>query len=490
MLNSNRKWKTHIKNAAWAVVWNEETNSHAYRNGCDIVFEGNTITYVGGPWQGVADEVIDADSRLIMPGLVNIHCHSRSGPIGKGIMEELGTPTFWMSGLYDAKAAFWKGSSVPGDETTPAASSRLTYHELLLGGVTTVLDLSAPYDAWLDVVEESGLRCVVGPWYASADWSTRNGHEVEYLWDIKAGRDRFDAAIKLIERANAHTCGRLTGILAPDTLDTTDEDLLGDTLLVAADKGWPLTIHCAESMVEFHEFTRRTGKTPVAYAKSKGVLRPNVILGHCIFLDTHSWPHWHTREDLRSIAESGAAVAHCPTPFSRYGVTMESLPAYIEAGVTMGIGTDTFPHNMLEEMRLALTLARVACEDMTRISISDVFHVATVGGAKALGRTDIGRISVGAKADLVSIDLTDPSMRPLRDPLKSLIYSAADRPVRDVWIDGRQVVFAGKVPQIDVEAAALAVEAAQRAAEISVPEVDWAGRGARELAPLTLATLC
>ncbi len=82
-----------------------------------------------------------------MPGLVNIHCHSRSGPIGKGIMEELGTPTFWMSGLYDAKAAFWKGSAVPGDEATPPASSRLTYHELLLGGVTTVLDLSAPYDA-------------------------------------------------------------------------------------------------------------------------------------------------------------------------------------------------------------------------------------------------------------------------------------------------------------------------------------------------------
>ena len=72
-------------------------------------------------------------------------------------MEELGTPTFWMSGLYDAKAAFWKGSSVPGDEATPPASSRLTYHELLLGGVTTVLDLSAPYGSWLDVIEESGL---------------------------------------------------------------------------------------------------------------------------------------------------------------------------------------------------------------------------------------------------------------------------------------------------------------------------------------------
>jgi len=481
--------RTLIRNIEWAIVWDEATNRHAYRNGCDIVFEGNTIVHVGATWQGAADTVIDGSGRLIMPGLVNIHCHSRSGPIGKGIMEELGTPTFWMSGLYDAKAAFWKGSSVPGDEATPKASSQLTYHELLLGGVTTVLDLSAPYDAWIETVEASGLRCVLGPWYASADWSTRNGHEVEYLWDLPAGRRHFEVAIGIIEQANAHSSGRLSGILAPDTLDTTAEDLLRDTLALAAERKWPLTIHCAESMVEFHEFTRRTGMTPVAYAKSRGVLGPNTILGHCIFLDTHSWPHWHTRDDLRSVADSGTSVAHCPTPFSRYGVTMESLPAYSEAGVNMGIGTDTFPHNMLEELRLALTLARVASEDMTRISTSDVFHFATVGGAKALGRSDIGRISVGAKADLVSIDLTDPSMRPLRDPLKSLIYSAAERPVRDVWIDGRQVVVAGKVPHIDAKAAAAILEEAQRATERSIPDVDWAGRSARELAPLTLATV-
>ena len=80
-------------------------------------------------------------------------------------------------------------------------------------------------------------------------------------------------------------------------------------------------------------------------------------------------------------------------------------------------------------------------------------------------------------------------MRPLRDPLKSLIYSAADRPVRDVWIDGRQVVVAGRVPHIDAKAAAAILEEAQRATERSIPDVDWAGRDARKLAPLTLETL-
>src|SRR5580704_7288014 len=111
--------------------------------------------------------------------------------------------------------------------------------------------------------------------------------------------------------------------------------------------------------------------------------------------------------------------------------SMESLPAYRDAGIKLGIGTDTFPHNLMEEMRLALTLARVACEDMTRISTGEVFHMATSGGATIQGRNDIGRQEAGAKADLVLIDLTHPSMRPLRDPLRSLIYSAAERAVRD-----------------------------------------------------------
>lgn len=168
---------------------------------------------------------------------------------------------------------------------------------------------------------------------------------------------------------------------------------------------------------------------------------------------------------------------------------MESLGAYIAAGVTMGIGTDTFPHSMLDEMRLALTLSRVADEDMTRISTSDVFHAATVGGAKALGRTDIGRIAVGAKADLVSVDLAHPSMRPLRDPLRSMIYSASERPVRDVWIDGRQVVFDGKVPQIDIDGALSIVEEAQFRAEREVPNHDWARRTAEDISPLTLPRL-
>ena len=154
------------------------------------------------------------------------------------------------------------------------------------------------------------------------------------------------------------------------------------------------------------------------------------------------------------LAETGTRVAHCPLVFSRYGQMMESFGQYVKAGVSMAIGTDTQPHNMLEEMRLAATLGRIGGRHVEDTNIGEVFHAATIGGADALGRDDLGRIAIGAKADIVLVDLTHPAMRPVRDPLRSLVYSAADRAVKEVYVDGRQLVRDGTVLTVDRDAAA------------------------------------
>src|SRR5207249_10295701 len=142
-------------------------------------------------------------------------------------------------------------------------------------------------------------------------------------------------------------------------------------------------------------------------------------------LDSHSWIRWHTRTDLKILGDSGAAVAHCPTPFVRYGHLMENFGDYLRAGVTMGLGTDCAPHNLIEEMRKAAILARVAARDITTVSTAELFHAATAGGASALLRDDLGRLAVGKKADIVLIDLDCPQMQPARDPLRSFVYHAA-----------------------------------------------------------------
>ena len=195
---------------------------------------------------------------------------------------------------------------------------------------------------------------------------------------------------------------------------------------------------------------------------------------------------WFSHRDLELIAESGATVAHCPTPFSRYGQAMQHFGRYVETGVNLGIGTDTLPKNMLEEMRTASILSRIAAANVKATSLADVFHAATAGGAKALGRQDLGRLTSGAKADVVLVDLQHPHMRPIRDPLRSLVFSAAERAVKDVYVDGTKVVDNGRATNIDVDDALDRLQAAQERMIARVPENDFQGRSADEITPLCL----
>jgi 5-methylthioadenosine/S-adenosylhomocysteine deaminase len=230
----------------------------------------------------------------------------------------------------------------------------------------------------------------------------------------------------------------------------------------------------------------RHGKTPIRWARDIGILGPRSILGHAIFTDEHSWTRWHTKDDVNILSETGASVAHCPSPFARYGQTLEDFGRYRRAGVNMGMGTDVSPHNLIEEMRLAAILARVAARDINTTSTAAMFHAATVGGATALGRDDIGRLAPGARADLVLVDLANPFMLPARDPLRSLMYTAADRAVRDVFVDGEKVVEAGRVLTLNHAEALGLLADAQARMEADVPNHDWAHRRAEDIAPLSL----
>jgi cytosine/adenosine deaminase-related metal-dependent hydrolase len=165
---------------------------------------------------------------------------------------------------------------------------------------------------------------------------------------------------------------------------------------------------------------------------------------------------------------------------------MEHFGAYRRAGVVMGLGTDCSPHNLIEEMRKASIFARIAARDIHAVEIGDFLDAATIGGASALLRDDLGRLAPGMKADLVLVDLACPQMQPPRDPLRELIYHAADRAVRDVFVDGLQVVADRKVLTLDQHDAALRLAAAQRRMEAAAPQRDYLHRTAEEITPLSL----
>jgi len=471
---------TCIRNAAWVAAWDASAGRHVYRRGIDVAMSGNAIVHVGKDYSGAVDETIAGEDLFVMPGLIDIHAHPHTEPSYKGLREEHGVPEMFMTGLYERNQAFKL------DAAGRAAGAEVAYSELLASGVTTLVDLSAPFDGWLDLLARSGLRGFVGPGYASARWYMERRHELKFKWDERAGRQGMETALRLIAEAERHACGRLSGIIYPAQIDTCTEGLLRDSVAVARETRRPLTTHAAQSAVEFNVMVERHGKSPIQWAHDIGFLGPNTVLGHAIFIDEHSWLHWSTRKDLQHMVETGTSVAHCPTTFARYGQTLEDLGRYLRAGVNIGIGTDVSPHNMLEEMRNAAILARIAAEDIDTVRTADVFHAATVGGANALMREDIGRLAPGMKADVVLVDLADVGMMPARDPLRSLVYTAAERAVRDVYVDGVKVVADRRVRTLDRRDAAGRLQQAQERMIAAVPGHDYAHRTADAIAPLSL----
>jgi len=473
---------TVIRNAEWVVAWDAEENCHVYLHGVDVAWRDGAIIHVGNRFEGEVAEEFSGRARMVMPGLVNLHTHTSTMPVFKSVREEIGNPQLYLSALYDGWNLF-----APLQEDKVWAS-RYAYGEMLLSGVTSFVDMCFPYPGWVDAAAESGLRAFLSPLYQSASWRTDNGHELLYDWSEDDGRAKMDESVGVIDAALAHESGMLAAVVSPMAIDTCSLALIRESLDMARDRGLPFQLHCGEAMMEFLEITRRHGLSQVQLLARERMLGPDVTLGHGLFLDHHSWLHWSTRADIGLIADHGTSVAHCPTPFSRYGITMEHFGKYLEEGVNLGIGTDTHPHNMLEEMRTAAIMGRVAAQNMHALSTTNIFNAATIGGARALQRDDLGKLDVGARADVVSIALDDPTMMPVYDPIRSLIYTAADRAVRDVWVDGRQLVADGSLTTLDMDTIAAHLQEVQIRALEKVPERDRLGRNALQVAPLTFRT--
>lgn len=472
---------TLIKDAAWVVAWDPASRDHMYLRNVDVAFAGDSVTHVGPGFSGEADTVVDGSKLMVIPGFVNIHSHPQMEPSYRGLREEHGVPNMHMSGLFERC-----GSLQPTDDAFREASFEVAACELLLSGVTSVCDIGDNWPGWVDLFDRSGLRGFLAPGFASATWKLENDHVLGFDWNEDRGRRHFEAALQLMDELPKHPSGRLSGVLAPMQIENCSIELLKDSFVAAQERRLPYTVHISQSVSEVHEMVRRHGKTPIQWAAEIGILAPGTILGHAIFPDTHSWIRWWTKKDIALIAESGSAVAHCPTPFARYGQIMESFGDYVRAGITMGMGTDTTPHNMIEEMRKAMTFARIASRDINNVSTAMMFHAATAGGADALMRDDLGRLAVGKKADLVLVDLENPWMMPARDPLRSLVFHAADRAVKDVYIAGRKVVGDGTVLTIDREDATARLTQAQGRMMAKAPELDYRNRTADEIAPLSL----
>ncbi|WP_421996349.1 amidohydrolase family protein [Reyranella sp.] len=472
-----------IRNVSWAVVRDGTADRHAYRRDVDLFLQDGRIAEIapaGARPPQPGEPAIDAAGRLALPGLVNIHSHPSTEPGYRGVREDHGVPEQQMTGLIERLQAFRLGD----DGRTAAAE--LAYAEMLRAGTTTACDVTVPFEGWLDTMVRSGMRFYAAPTFASARWGMSAPQTVTWKWDEPGGFAAFERAKSVMAEAESHNSGRLAAMVFPAQIDTVTPELFAAGRRHADETGRPFSTHIGQSVVEVREMIRRHGVTPVQWAAAQGLMKPGTVLAHCILLDDHPQIGWHTRRDLDLIAEAGAAVAHCPQPFARYGLAMDHVGRYRARGVTVGLGTDCAPHNLIEEMRLAIVAGRLMSEDIASLDTGGAFEAATIGGAKALGRDDIGVLAPGARADIVLVDLAHPLMQPARDPLRSFVFHAADRAVRTVLVGGEVVLDEGTPVHLDPAAAMDRLAEAQARMLRDSVKLDYAGRAADEIAPLSL----
>jgi 5-methylthioadenosine/S-adenosylhomocysteine deaminase len=448
-----------------------------------VMVEGDRIVSVGprpAAPAGADVEIVEARDAILTPGLISTHAHIGGSPLDRSFIEDRGNPQFFYSGLFELLPV--RGSAQDEDGTRACVDFSMA--ELLRGGVTTVMEIGGASEYVATRAADYGLRVYVGLAFRSGRWLTRDGRRVEWEWDEEQGRRGLAQAIEIHKKYDGAHGDLVRCFFSPAQVDTCTPELLQASKRAADERQRPWQLHTSQSVVEFNEMLGRHGKTPVAWLRDLGVLGPSAILGHAIVIGGSSWTNYPSG-DVAIMADAGCSVAHAVWVFARRGVVMESFASYRRAGVNMSLGTDTNPQSVIEAMRWAAVVSKIVERNTEATTAAHVFDAATLGGARALGRDDLGRIAPGAKADLVLWKGASWGMTPLRDPVKNIVYNATAEDVDRVWVDGRLVVDGGRVRAADERAILAALQAGGERMWPRMARFDWAGRDADALSPQT-----
>lgn len=241
--------------------------------------------------------------------------------------------------------------------------------------------------------------------------------------------------LKMWEKWNGKADDRIRVWFGARTPGGVSDALYKEMAAHSRDKSIPITMHCAEVKAD-RDFFASVSHTPMSYCESVGILSPSTVLVHMVHLDD---------SDIRTLATSGAHVAHCPTSNAKLASGICRVPDLQTAGVNVGLGTDGAPCNntcdLLQEMKLAGIIHKSISYDPTAVPAETVLEMATINGAKALGLQDsIGSLEIGKKADFVAVDMRKIHSQPWFNPVSAIVYTATGRDVEVVVVDGKMLV--------------------------------------------------
>jgi cytosine/adenosine deaminase-related metal-dependent hydrolase len=470
------------------VVVGWSGSGHEIVENGSVLIEGGEIKSVGTD-RPAADRVIDAAGKLVCPGFINLHVHSQLN-VGDYLLTDVTKK--------DYLAANWFVFGAPLKEKveTPPAPAvalgrRYALYSALRNGATTILDPGGgpgALDGYVAIVGELGVRAYFSPPYRSHDiFTDREGRHYYEARDDR-GRPGLQRAVEFIKQFDGAHSGRFRGILNPAQAETCEPSLLQESAAAAKELDVPIHIHAGGNFREFLQILNTYRKPVVEYLADNRILGPRTTIGHMAITGGHSRVDYPRGDELKLLAESGATVGHCPHKCAKMAFAMESFDQYRAAGVNIGLGTDTYPLDIIAEMRYASLISRLVDRNACGARPAEVFNAATIGGAKALGRNDLGRLAPGAKADLVIINMRTPRYGPARDPINALVEYGSGADVEMVIVDGDVVVENGRSTRIDDGALFTQAEAGAKRAWDNWAARDWNGRSVEQINPPAFPT--
>lgn len=380
------------------------------------------------PAPALAERIIDAADNLVMPGLINCHCHGAM-TLFRGLADDLPLMT-WLTEhifpsearLVDAEMVYW--------------CSKLAAAEMILSGTTTVADAYFHEDAAARAFCEAGMRAVAAqgiidfPAPGVPDPKENITQAANFL---SAWQGKNSLLTPALFCHSPYTCGA-------DTLQRAKE--------LAREAGSLFFIHLAETRGEVAQSKKQHGRTPAGLLHSLGLLDEQTICVHSVWLE---------KEDIELLRESGAKMVTCPESNMKLASGIAPLAELMEAGVPVGLGTDGCASNndldLFQEMGCCARLHKVAALEPTRMPAAGVLGMATGGGAGVLGMAgQTGRLAIGMRADCIIIDHNQPRLTPFHNSA-TLVYAGRGSDVATVIIDGRVIMEERRLLSFDLEEA-------------------------------------
>ncbi len=415
------------------------------RNGALLVRD-NRIEQVGTTLAlpQTADEVLDLQDRfVVLPGLVNTHHHFYQ-TLTRAVPAAQNCDLFnWLQTLYPIWA-----------KLTPRAvyvSAQMAAAELILSGCTTASDHLYVYpngsrlDDEIQAIQEIGLRFHASRGSMSVGQS-QGGLPPDSVVEPEA--EILKDSQRLIEQYHDNTRQAMLRItLAPCSPFSVSPDLMRESAALArAYPGIRLHTHLAENKSDIEYSLATFGMTPGDYAESVGWVGADVWHAHCVQLDDRA---------IQQFGKTGTGVAHCPCSNMRLASGMAPIRKMLNHQVPVGLGVDgsasNDTSNLLNEARTAFLMARVRELDASAMTARDALELATLGGAKVLGRDDVGSLTAGMSADFIAINLDRPEFAgALHDPIAAMIFCQVNT-VDYSFINGRKVVDQGRIITIELE---------------------------------------